>query len=59
MTKAPILTQGEFDHMLAFAREKIDAAGYGMWVSDAKIAAYLDEAFKELEAYWKEHPEER
>jgi hypothetical protein len=54
-----ILTQGEFDHMLAFARREVDASGYGMWVSDAKIAAYIDKAFAALEAYWKEHPEER
>lgn len=54
-----ILTQGEFDHMLAFARREINAAGYGFWVNDAKIAAAIDKVFNELETYWQENPQER
>lgn len=54
-----ILDQGEFDHMLVFARKEINAAGYGFWVSDAKIAAAIDKAFNELESYWQKNPHER
>lgn len=45
--------------MLAFARREIDSAGYGFWVTDAKIAAAIDKAFNELESYWQENPHER
>lgn len=54
-----ILDQAEFEHMLAYIRREVDAAGYGFWVTDAKIAAAIDKAFNELEAFWEQNPEER